>query len=188
MRYVGCSNLAVRHICRANGLAERYGWSGFVSLQAYYSLLGRDLEHELLPLCREDGIGIMVWSPLAGGFLTGKFRRDQEGPEEARRSEFDFPPIDKEQGFDVVEVLDELAEEKGTTIPRLALSWLLHQPGVSTVIIGARNMDQLEDNLGAVEVSLTGEELERIDEASAIRRPYPQWMIDFQTGRVRPEE
>jgi len=187
VRYVGCSNLAVRHILRANHLSERYGWSEFVSLQAYYSLLGRDLEHELLSLCREDGIGVMVWSPLAGGFLTGKFRRGEEGPDEARRSEFDFPPVDEERGYDVVEVLDELAGKKGTTIPRLALAWLLHQAGVSTVIIGARNMDQLEDNLGAAEIPFTDEELERIDEVSVPRRPYPQWMIDFQTGRVRPE-
>lgn len=188
VRYVGCSNLAVRHILRANHLAERYGWSNFVSLQAYYSLLGRDLEHELLPLCREEGIGVMVWSPLAGGFLTGKFRRGEEGPDEARRSEFDFPPIDKERGYDVVEVLDELAQEKGTTIPRLALAWLLHQEGISTVIIGARNMDQLEDNLGSAEVGFSDQDLERLDEVSASRRPYPQWMIDFQTGRVQPEE
>jgi len=186
VRYVGCSNLAVRHILRANGMAERHGWSPFVSLQAYYSLVGRDLETELLPLCREEGMGVMVWSPLAGGFLTGKFRREgEDGPEGARRSSFDFPPVDKETGYDTVEVLDVLARDKGTTIPRLALGWLLARKGVSSVIVGAKTMDQLEDDLGAVDVSFSEEELERLDEVTPPPEPYPQWMIRFQGQRTQ---
>jgi aryl-alcohol dehydrogenase-like predicted oxidoreductase len=183
VRYVGCSNLAVRHILRANGIATAQGWTPFVSLQAYYSLAGRDLEHELLPLCREEGIGVLVWSPLAGGFLTGKFRRGEEGPEGSRRTGFDFPPLDEEEAYDVVDLLDEMAGEKGATIPQLALGWLLHQEGVSSVIIGAKTMDQLEDDLGSVDVSFTDEELERIDQVCAPEALYPQWMIRFQNQR-----
>ena len=184
VRYVGCSNLAVRHIVKANALADARYLSRFVSLQAYYSLAGRDLERELLPLCREEGIGVMVWSPLAGGFLTGKYRReDEEEPEDARRSGFNFPPVDKEQGYDLVDALGEMAESKGSTIPRLALGWLLEQEGVSSIIVGAKKMDQLEDNLGAVDVSFTDSELERIDQLTKPEPQYPQWMIQFQNQR-----
>src|SRR5260370_5204231 len=143
-------------------LSREKEWAGFVSLQAYYSLVGRDLEHELLPLCREEGLGVMPWSPLSGGFLTGKYRRNQESPAVGRRSGFDFPPIDEERGYDAVEVLDAMAKEKGATIPQLALAWLLAQPGVTSVIIGANKMSQLEDNLKAVEVKLPAAEVERI--------------------------
>lgn len=183
VRYIGCSNLAVRHILRANNIATANGWTPFVSLQAYYSLVGRDLETELLPLCREEGIGVMVWSPLAGGFLTGKFRRGDEKSEGSRRNDFDFPPVDKEKGYDIVEVLDEIARAKDSTIPQIALAWLLAQDGVSTVIIGAKKMSQLEDNLKSVDIEFTDHELAKIDEATKIRKPYPQWMIEFQTQR-----
>ena len=183
VRYVGCSNLAARHIMKANGLAALHDWEQFVSLQAYYSVVGRDLEHELLPLCREEGIGTMIWSPLAGGFLTGKFRRGEEGPEDARRSGFDFPPIDEETAYDVIELFDEMAEEKDATIPQLALGWLLEQSGVSSVILGAKKMGQLEDNLEAIDVSFTEGDLERIDELTKPAPNYPKWMIQFQNER-----
>lgn len=184
VRYIGCSNLAARHIMKANGLAALHELTPFVSLQAYYSLAGRDLERELLPLCREEGLGVMTWSPLAGGFLTGKFRReDEDGPEGARRSGFDFPPVDKEQAYDVVEALDEMAEQKEAGIPQLALGWLLHQKGVSSVLIGAKKMDQIEENLKATEVSFTDDELERLDELTKPEPQYPQWMIQFQNHR-----
>jgi len=184
VRYVGCSNLAARHIVKANDLAGYGGLSPFVSLQAYYSLVGRDLEHELLPLCREEGLGVMVWSPLAGGFLTGKYRRDDGAcADGGRRREFDFPPVDKEMGFDVVDALDAMAEDNGATIAQLSLAWLLHQRGVSAVIVGANKLEQLDDDLGAIEVKLTDDELERLDEVSQARTPYPQWMIQFTSGR-----
>src|SRR5580700_9571098 len=154
VRYLGCSNWPARHLMKALCVAEARGWERFVSLQAYYSLAGRDLEHELLPLCREEGLGVLPWSPLSGGFLTGKYRRGQDSPEGARRSGFDFPPIDEERGFDAVEALDALAEEKGASIPQLALAWLLAQPSVSSVIIGANKMAQLEDNLKAADIQL----------------------------------
>lgn len=184
VHYVGCSNLAVRHIMKANALADMPGYARFISLQAYYSLVGRDLEHELLPLCHEEGLGVMVWSPLAGGFLTGKYRReDEHDPEGARRTNFDFPPVDKETGYDVVEALDAMATSKNATIPQLALGWLLHQPGVSSIIIGAKTMDQLEDNLGAVDISFTDEEYERLDALTRPEMLYPQWMIQRQNER-----
>ena len=180
VRYVGCSNLAAWQIVKANAAAERRGGATFCSLQAYYSLLGRDLELELLPLCEDEGIGVMVWSPLAGGFLSGKFRRGQEAPAGARRSGFDFPPLDKEQGYGVVEVLAALATEKGHSVPQLALSWLLAQPGVSSLIIGAKKLSQLEDNLSAIDVSWSAAELAQVAAATSVPSIYPHWMIERQ--------
>ncbi len=184
VRYLGVSNYAVRQIMRANAVADAHGWPRFVSLQAYYSLVGRDLEHELVDLCQEEGLGILTWSPLAGGFLTGKFRRDQDDPEGSRRTTFDFPPVDREQGYEVVEVLREMAEAKQATVPQLALAWLLGQRGVTSVIIGTKKPTQLEDNLGAVKVSFTDAERARLDEITRPDVLYPQWMVQRQ-GRDR---
>ena len=177
VRYIGCSNMAAWQIVAANGIARDAGGTPFVSLQAYYSLVGRELELELLPMCRHQGIGVMVWSPLAGGFVTGKFRRDQDAPEGARRKTFDFPPVDRETGYDLIELLDELARDKGSTIPRLALSWLLQQAGITTLIVGAKKMEQLEDNLAAVDVTWSDDELARVAEATAPPSLYPHWML-----------
>ncbi len=184
VRYLGVSNYAVRQIMRANAVADANGWPRFVGLQAYYSLVGRDLEHELVDLCQEEGLGILPWSPLAGGFLTGKYRRGQESPEDARRTSFDFPPIDKERGYDVVEALDEMADAKGASIPQVALAWLLQQRGVTSAIIGTKKPAQLADNLGAVDLSFTDDELERLDALTKPDALYPQWMIQ-QQGRDR---
>jgi len=181
VRYVGCSNHTGWQVVKANGAAG--SGARFVSLQAYYSLLGRELELDLIPMCRDQGLGIMVWSPLAGGFITGKFRRGQEGPEGSRRTSFDFPPVDKDKGYDLVDELDALAEAKGSTIPRLALSWVLQQRGITCAIIGAKRMDQLEDNLAAVEVTWTEAELAKLDELTAPPRLYPYWMLaNFARG------
>lgn len=174
VRYVGCSNLTGWQVVKANAAAAP--GARFVSLQAYYSLLGRELELDLLPMCEDQGLGILVWSPLAGGFITGKFRRGQASPEGSRRTGFDFPPIDKEKGYDLVERLDRIARERGTTIPRLALSWVLRQRGVSSVIVGAKRIDQLEDNLAAVGLDWSPEELAEIDALTAPPRLYPYWM------------
>jgi len=185
VRYLGASNWPARHLMKALCLADARGWERFVSLQAYYSLVGRDLEHELLPLCREEGLGALPWSPLSGGFLTGKFRRGQPGPTGARRSSFEFPPIDQERGFDAVEALDAMSQEKGATIPQLALAWLLAQPAVSAVIIGANRMQQLEDNLKAAEVRLSAAEVERLSATTQPVTLYPQWMVERQNSRWR---
>jgi aryl-alcohol dehydrogenase-like predicted oxidoreductase len=177
VHYIGCSNLSVRQLAKAIQISKANGWATFSSLQAYYSVAGRDLEYELLPLCREEGLGVLPWSPLAGGFLTGKYRRDQEGPEGARRSEFDFPPVNKEKAYDVVEVMDDIAEYKGASIPQVALAWLLHREGVTSVIIGAKKISQLEDNLGAADVELTADEISRISEVTEPHDIYPNWMV-----------
>ena len=178
VRYIGCSNLSGWQIVKANAQADRHGGARFCSLQAYYSLLGRDLELDLLPMCRDEGVGVMVWSPLAGGFLSGKFRRGQPAPDDSRRANFDFPPIDRERGFDLIELLHALAKEKGVTVPQLSLSWLLQNDAVSTLVIGAKKMSQLEDNLGAVDVQWTEAELTKVAEATAVPSLYPYWMIE----------
>jgi aryl-alcohol dehydrogenase-like predicted oxidoreductase len=180
VRYLGVSNWAAWQLAKALALAQGRGWDHFVSLQAYYSLVGRDLEHELLPLCRAEGLAVLPWSPLSGGFLTGKYRRGQKG--EGRRTGHDFPPIDQARAYEAVDALEEIAKARGATIPRVALAWLLAQPGVTSVIIGANKMAQLEDDLQACELELTPEEVAKL---SAVTQPptlYPQWMIDFQNA------
>ena len=180
VRYIGCSNWSARHLMKALYLSRAHDWAGFVSLQAYYSLVGRDLEHELLPLCREESLGVMPWSPLSGGFLSGKYTRDNPNPEGARRSGFQFPPIDEARGFDAVEALARIAKEKGTTVAQVALAWLLAQPGVTSIIIGANKMSQLEDNLKAADLELTAAEIEMLSATTAPAAQYPQWMIERQ--------
>jgi aryl-alcohol dehydrogenase-like predicted oxidoreductase len=180
VRYLGCSNWSARHLMKALYLSSAHDWAGFVSLQAYYSLVGRDLEHELLPLCREEGIGVLPWSPLSGGFLSGKYTRENPSPEGARRSGFQFPPIDEARAFDAVDALARLAKEKGTTVAQVALAWLLARPGVTSIIIGASRMPQLEDNLKAADLQLTAEEIAVLDATTAPAPQYPQWMIERQ--------
>jgi aryl-alcohol dehydrogenase-like predicted oxidoreductase len=183
--YLGCSNWTARHLSKALALAGEHGRERFVSLQAYYSLVGRDLEHELLPLCREEGLGVLPWSPLSGGFLTGKYRRDDPRPEGARRSSFQFPPIDEARGFDAVDALDAVAAAHGASVAQAALAWLLAQTGVTSVIIGANKMSQLEDNLKAAELRLTSEEVSRLSATTAPAAMYPQWMVERQgAGRA----
>ena len=180
VRYIGCSNWSARHLMKALYLARAHDWAGFVSLQAYYSLVGRDLEHELLPLCREERIGVMPWSPLSGGFLSGKYTRDNPNPEGARRSGFQFPPIDEARGFDAVEVLARIAKQKEATVAEVALAWLLAQPGISSIIIGANKISQLEDNLKAADLQLTAAEIEVLSATTAPAPQYPEWMIERQ--------
>ena len=187
VRYIGCSNLAAWHIMKALAYSEHHGLAKFVSLQAYYTIAGRDLERELVPLLLDQQVGLMVWSPLAGGLLSGKYQRNEEGPEGSRRVAFDFPPVDNDRAFDVLDVMHPMAEKKGVSVARLALAWLLHQPAVTTVIIGAKKMEQLEDNLAAVEVKLTEDELQQLDEVSQLPAEYPQWMFERQ-GRDRRKQ
>lgn len=185
VRYIGCSNIAARQLAKALQISKSNNWASFKSLQAYYNVAGRDLEHELLPLCREEGLGVLPWSPLAGGFLTGKFRRNQDGPNDARRKDFDFPPVDKNMAYDVVDVMEAMGKEKRASIPQMALAWLLHQPGVTSPIIGAKTMEQLEDNLKSAEVELSEEEVKHISDVTQPPKLYPQWMIEFQENRAR---
>ena len=180
VRYIGLSNWSAWQVAKAQGIAAARGYAPIASLQAYYTIAGRDLEREVVPMLKSEGVGLMVWSPLAGGFLSGKFTRDGEG--EGRRMGFDFPPVDKERAYDIIDVLRELAEAKGRTVAQLALAWLLYQPAVSSVIIGAKPPDQLADNLASVEVEFTPDELARLDAASKLPPEYPGWMIERQSG------
>ena len=177
-RYVGVSNWAAWQIMKALGISERLGLEKFVSLQAYYSLAGRDIEREIVPLLESEGLGLMVWSPLAGGFLSGKYTRDGEA--EGRRATFDFPPVDKDRAYDVIDVMRDVAQKQGCTVAQVALAWLLKKPAVSTVIVGAKRPDQLADNLGAVEVDFSDDDILRLDAASKLAPEYPGWMLERQ--------
>ncbi|KIT16607.1 aldo/keto reductase [Jannaschia aquimarina] len=185
VRYLGLSNWAAWQVVRAVGITEARRLAPIVSLQAYYSLAGRDLEREIAPMLRSEGIGLMVWSPLAGGFLSGKFRQGAEG--EGRRAEFDFPPVDKKRAYGIVDVLDAVAARRGCTVPQAALAWLLHQKVVTSVLVGAKRVDQLQDNIGATAVAFDQEDLEALNAASALAPEYPGWMIEMQ-GASRQAE
>lgn len=179
VRYIGCSNLAAWQLMKALGISQQKYYAKFVSLQAYYTIGGRDLERELVPLLKDQHVGLMVWSPLAGGFLTGKYTR-QSVAEDGRIASFDFPPINKEKAYDIIDVMQAVAAVKGVTVAQIALAWLLHQPVVSSIIIGAKKPEQLADNLAATEVKLTPDELEQLDAVSKLAPEYPGWMLDRQ--------
>jgi aryl-alcohol dehydrogenase-like predicted oxidoreductase len=181
VRYIGCSNLAAWQITKALGISAREHLSKFVSLQAYYTIGGRDLERELVPMLLDQQMGLMVWSPLAGGLLSGKFTRNSE-TKEGRRVNFDFPPIDKEKAYDIIDVMEVIANSKQVSVAQIAIAWLLHQPVVTTVIIGATKEHQLIDNLNSVKVGLTPDELAMLDEISRLKPEYPGWMIERQGG------
>ncbi len=187
VRYIGCSNWSARHLMKGLRICEEKGWARFISLQAYYSLANRDLEHELLPLCTEEGLGVMPWSPLAGGFLTGKYGRGTSAPEDARRVDFDFPPIKEDAAYDAVEAMREISERTGAGIPQIALNWLTERQGVDSVIIGAKDMEQLEENLGAVDIELSDEDHERLDDVTQPPALYPEWMYMMQEERDLPD-
>lgn len=178
VRYIGLSNWAAWQVMKAVGIAAARDYAPIASLQAYYTIAGRDLEREVIPMLGSEGLGLMVWSPLAGGFLSGKYTREGDG--EGRRAGFDFPPVDKARGYDVIDVLRELAVAKGRSVAQLALAWLLHQPAVSSVIVGAKRPEQLADNLAAVDVTFTAEELARLDAVSKLPAEYPGWMLERQ--------
>jgi aryl-alcohol dehydrogenase-like predicted oxidoreductase len=178
IRYVGCSNYPAWEVMKAIGVSERAGLARFASVQAYYSLAGRDLERETLSLLNDQDLALLVWSPLAGGFLTDKFAAG-EGPTDARRSKLDFPPIDRDQTVRCLAVMREIAEEQGVTAARVALAWLLHQNVVTSVLVGATSEEQLADNLKASEVTLAHDDLERLDDVSALTPGYPAWMLEL---------
>src|SRR5512132_378847 len=177
VRYVGCSNYTAWQMVKALGVADLRGLPRFVSTQVYYSLQERTLEFEILPACLDQGVGILVWSPLAGGLLSGKFRRGQEGPAGSRQlTDWGEPPVyDQDKLYDTIDVLLEVAKGHGVSAAQVALAWLLRRPGISTVIVGARTDEQLADNLRAAELELGAEELRRLDEVSRPPLPYPLW-------------
>ena len=179
LRYVGCSNFSGWHLMKSLAASERQGWTRYVAHQAYYSLVGREYEWELMPLALDQGVGCVVWSPLGWGRLTGRIRRGQPLPAASRLQSSVAtsagPQVSEEHLFKVVDALDEVAAETGKTIPQIALNWLLQRPSVSTLIIGARNENQLRDNLGAVGWNLTSEQVAKLEQASAVPKIYPYW-------------
>ena len=184
VRYIGVSNWAAWQVAKALGISERAGLARFECLQAYYSLAGRELEREIVPMLRSEAVGLMVWSPLAGGLLSGKYSRDQAATE-GRRAAFEFPPVDRTRAFDCIDAMRPMAEQRQVSVAQVALAWLLHQKAVSSVIIGVKRLDQLDDNLGAARVELTEQELDTLGQVSALPREYPGWMFETQASRAK---
>lgn len=185
VRYVGFCNLPAWKAMKALAIADRMGFSRFVSAQVFYTLASRDIEREIVPLAEEEGLGILPWSPLAGGLLTGKFQPGAAGPAGARRTDFDFPVVDKPRAFACVEAMRPIAAAHGVSVAQVALAWLLQRPAVSSVIIGARTDAQLIDNLAAADLRLTPEDVQALDAVSALPPEYPGWMVAWQNGRDR---
>lgn len=176
VRYIGCSNYAAWHLMKALSVSERRGFERYITLQAYYSLVAREVELEHVPLCLDQNLGLLVWSPLAAGLLAGRQTRGQGMPEGTRRATLgDSGTVDYEQAYDIIDTLREIAAQREVTAPQVALNWLLRKPGVSSVIVGARTLEQLEDNLQAAGWELTAEEVRRLDRVSARPLPYPFW-------------
>ncbi|HEX3916882.1 MAG TPA: aldo/keto reductase [Caulobacteraceae bacterium] len=188
VRYIGCSNWAAWKIAKSVGVSDHKGYARFETVQAYYSIAGRDLEREIVPMMQSEGVGLMVWSPLAGGLLSGKFDRESAGPQGARRTTFDFPPVDKERAWPIIDVMREVGAAHGVSVARVALAYVLAKPWVTTVIIGARNTEQLEDNIAASSLKLTEADMKRLDDASALAPEYPGWMLGRQGGGRIPRD
>jgi aryl-alcohol dehydrogenase-like predicted oxidoreductase len=185
VRYVGVSNWAAWQIAKAVGVAERLGLSRFESLQAYYTLAGRDLEREIVPMLKSEGLGLMVWSPLAGGLLSGKYQVGAEAG--SRRQAFDFPPVNRDRADKVIDAMRPIAQAREVSVAQVALAWLLHQPQVTSVIVGAKRPDQLADNIASTKVRLGADDLKRLGEASALPAEYPGWMLERQ-GETRRKQ
>jgi aryl-alcohol dehydrogenase-like predicted oxidoreductase len=183
IRYVGVSNWAAWQVAKALGISAKDHLARFETVQAYYTIAGRDLERELAPMMTSEKLGLMVWSPLAGGLLSGKYRKQGA---EGRRANFDFPPVDRNRADTVLDAMEPIAEAHGVSVAQVALGWLLAQPHVMSVIVGAKRLDQLEDNLGAAKLELSKEELKTLDAASTLPREYPGWMIERQ-GEYRQD-
>ncbi len=181
VRYIGLSNWAAWQVVKAVGIAEARRLAPILSLQAYYTLVGRDLERDVVPMLRSEGIGLMVWSPLAGGYLSGKY--DGEGKAaDGRRASFDFPPVDTVRGAAVIAAMRPIAEAHGASVAQIALAWLLHQAVVTSVIVGAKRIEQLTDNIAATDVKLTADDLAALDAATRLPPEYPGWMLERQGG------
>ena len=186
VRHIGVSNHAAWQIMKALGISEQQGWNRFQSIQAYYSIAGRELEREIVPVALDQGLSVLVWSPLAGGLLSGKFSEAAAGPEGARRSTFDFPPVDRPRAFRCVDAMRPIAQAHGVSVARVALAWVLQRPSVTSVIVGAKTLEQLKDNLAAAELQLSEAERTTLEEVSRLPREYPGWMFERQTADRLP--
>src|SRR5207244_5755391 len=182
VRYIGVSNWQAWKIAKALGISEFKNLARFDTLQAYYSIAGRDLERELVPLLEAEKTGLLVWSPLAGGLLSGKFSRQNQKPEDSRRSEFDFPVVDKERTWKILDAMAPIAKTHDCSPARISLAWLLAKPVVTSVILGAKRLDQLQDNLAAEELNLPADEIKILDEVSALPPTHPAWLLPLQSG------
>jgi aryl-alcohol dehydrogenase-like predicted oxidoreductase len=187
VRYIGCSNWQAWKLAKALGICEFRSLARFDTLQAYYSIAGRDLEREIVPLLQSEKVGLLVWSPLAGGLLSGKYSRMNQKPADSRRANYDFPIVDKERAWKILDVMAPIAKAHGCSPARLSIAWLLAKPVVTSVIIGAKRLDQLQDNLAAAELILTQDELTQLDEVSVLSPEYPGWVLPFQgADRLEP--
>ena len=182
VRYVAVCNWPAWMVMKAIGIAEKHGWNKFVGMQYYYSLGGRDIEREIVPLSVDQNLSIMPWSPLAGGFLSGKYTRNNEKAGDSRRDAFDFPPINKEKAYDIIDVLIQISEEHHASVAEIALAWIRLQKGITSTIIGAKNVDQLNANIKSTEIVLSENDLKKIDEISALPKEYPGWMVERQSA------
>jgi len=187
VRYIGISNHPAWMVVKANSYAEKMGWTKFVASQNYYSIASRDAEREIIPMAQSEGVSIMPWSPLAGGFLSGKYTRNQAVAGDSRRDSFDFPPINKEKAYDIIEIMASIAKQYDVSVATVALNWVMKQPGITSTIIGAKSVEQLNDNIKAVNLELTPLEIKHLNEASALAPEYPGWMVNRQLQGRWPE-
>ena len=187
VRYLGISNHPAWMVVKANSVAGIIGWNKFVALQNYYSIAGRDIEREIVPMAISENLGIMPWSPLAGGFLSGKFTRAGLKAGNSRRDEFDFPPVNKEKAYDIIEVMQEIASAHNTSVATVALAWMLRKKGVTSIIIGAKKEKQLHENIASASLILTADEMSRLDAISELSKEYPGWMIERQADGRAPK-
>jgi aryl-alcohol dehydrogenase-like predicted oxidoreductase len=183
VRYIGLCNMLAWQVMKALGISRERNWARFESVQAYYTLASRDLERETVPLLNDQKLGLMVWSPLAGGLLSGKYNRDGTGPAGARRAAFDFPIVDRDRAFNSIDAMRPIAERHNASVAQVALAWLLAQPHVTTAIIGAKTQAQLEDNIASTKVKLTEDDLKALNDVSKLPPEYPGWMLEFQGQR-----
>ncbi len=186
VRYIGLCNMAAWQIMKGLAISDKRGWARFESVQSYYTIAGRDLEREIVPLVQDQKMGVMVWSPLAGGLLSGKYKPDTKGPEGSRRTDFDFPPVDKAKAFKCVDVMRPIAAKHQASVAQVALAWLLSRAFVSSVIIGAKTVAQLQDNIASTQLKLSEDELKLLEEVSQLPLEYPGWMIALQ-GQYRAQ-
>ncbi len=182
VRYIAVCNWPAWMVMKGLGIAEKHGWNKFVGMQYFYSLAGRDVEREIMPLAEDQNLAVMPWSPLAGGFLGGKYSRNAEKASGSRRDSFDFPPINKDKTYDVIDVITEVSKAHNISVAEVALAWVRQQKGITSTIIGAKSAAQLQANIKSVDVQLSEDDLKKIDEVSALPREYPGWMVERQSG------
>ena len=187
VRYIGISNHPAWMVVKANSYADKMGWTKFVASQNFYSVAGRDIEREIIPMALSENMGIMPWSPLAGGFLSGKYSRKLKIAGNNRRDSFDFPPLNKEKAYDIIEVMEQIAGNHNVSVATVALNWVIIQPGITSTIIGAKTLEQLNDNIKAVNLELTPDEVKQLNEISALSSEYPGWMVNRQLQGRWPE-